>query len=173
MLLGSGVEVRGKVELKHKTVKICISSSLISPQSHVHPVRVRYDSEAISVVARVRLGVMKRILKLELLHQAGHEDEESVPGQALPHADSATNTIGYKLFMSENLETSVRVLQEPLRSEHLRFTPHISVLHEAPEIGHGETVFRNGAVLHLTLFSDSNRSKYVYDEKFYIKSLNF
>ena len=91
------VKLEGKVVLKHKTVKMCISSLLLSmisfPASHVNKVGMGDDGESICVIFRIWLRMRNRVLKLESLHQCGHEDEETVLRQTLAHADPATKEV--------------------------------------------------------------------------------
>ena len=91
------VKLEGKVVLKHKTVKMCISSLLLSmisfPASHVNKVGMGDDGESICVIFRIWLWMRHRVLELERLDQGRHEDEETVLCKALAHADPAIKEV--------------------------------------------------------------------------------
>ena len=77
---------------------------------------MRDDSETISVVGGVGVGVGLWVVKLEVFDQGGEEDEERVPGQALPHAHTSTKPKGHKLVsLDETPGARVCLLKEPLR----------------------------------------------------------
>ena len=99
---------------------------------------MRDDGEAVSEVCRIRLGMIGGIFKLEILHEGRHEDEEAVLRQALAHADAPADPVRHELLVADEPEAGLRLLEEPFRSEHLSLGPHVRVLHEAPEVGHGE-----------------------------------
>ena len=120
-------------------------------------IRVGNHGDVVCEVSGVWLGLVQRVVKLEALHQGRREDEEAVRGEAHPHADPPPQAEGDEALVPDQPQLpGLRLLQEPLRSEHLCLGPHVGVLHEAPEVGHGVAVLGDHAVLYLNLFGHSS-----------------
>ena len=75
----------------------------------------------------------------ELLDECSKEDEKSVLGKSLPHANSPTKSKWNKLLLLHQADTSLtlfkepskgldKLLEQPFRSELMRLVPHVWVL---------------------------------------------
>ena len=128
------------------------TTTQLSSPLDIDIVRVGNHSEAICEVGGVWLGLVQRVVKLEALHQGRHEDEEAVRGEAHPHADPPPQAEGDEALVPDQPQLpGLRLLQEPLWSEHLRLGPHRRVLHEAPQVGHGVRIFGDNILSNLAL----------------------
>ena len=137
----------GKVrDILSKYVLYCILSCL-----YIDIVRLRNYREAVCKVFRVWLWMRLRIVKPQILDQCCHEDEQTVPGEALPHAHPPPHAVRDELVPPDQPQPGLRLLQEPLWSEHLRLGPHRRVLHEAPQVGHGVRIFGDNILSNLAL----------------------
>ena len=77
---------------------------------------MRNDCEAGGVVGGVWLGVGEGVVELQLLDQGGEEDEEGVPGKALPHAHPPPKAVRDELLLLDQSPVPrLRPLQESLR----------------------------------------------------------
>ena len=124
----------------------------MSSSLHVNIEGVRYDCEAVCVIPWIWFGMVHRILKPDIFHKCCHEDEEAVPSKALPHAHPPPHAEGDPLLVPDQPQLpGLRLLQEPLWAEHLCLGPHVGVLHEAPQVGHGECIFGYDIVSNLAL----------------------
>ena len=74
-------------------VKMLISSLDVNIEG------MRNDSEAVSEVGGVWLGVVCGILQSEVFDDRCDEDKQIVPGQLLPHTSSSAEAEGDKLWM--------------------------------------------------------------------------
>ena len=121
---------------QHGTRRLCLSPL------DVDIVRMRNYREAVGVVLWIWFWVTQRIVKLQILQQGRCEDEQRVSGQRHPHTDPPPHPEGDPALVPDQPQPALRLLQEPLRSEHLCLGPHLRVLHEAPEVSKCQGIFR-------------------------------